>query len=247
MRIAVAQTKPVTGDIGRNIAGHRILIDQAVSLGVDTIIFPELSLTGYEPSMASALAVNPDDSRLDELSLAGEAGGITIGAGVPTIHADGIRISMVLFQPGKPRRLYSKRYLHADEAPFFVPGPADTGVIGQGGKLALAICYEISVPQHAEDAFANGARLYVASVVKSVRNIDKALTRLSQIGRDYSMTVLMANSVGQADGEICAGKTSVWNSKGQLLEQLDDTHEGLLIFDTDTQEAMEHGFPWARS
>ncbi|HVU83337.1 MAG TPA: nitrilase-related carbon-nitrogen hydrolase, partial [Puia sp.] len=92
MRIAVAQTKPVTGDIQRNIAGHRILIDQAVSLGADTIIFPELSLTGYEPAMASALAVNPDDSRLDELSLAGETGRITIGAGVPTRHADGIRI-----------------------------------------------------------------------------------------------------------------------------------------------------------
>lgn len=240
MKIAVAQTKPVTGDIQQNIGRHKILIDLAVSRGVDTIIFPELSLTGYEPAMASAWAISPDDSRLDELSMAGEAGGITIGAGIPTRHAEGIRISMILFQPGKPRRLYSKRYLHTDEEPFFINGPADTGLIGEGNKLALAICYEISVPQHAEDAFANGAKLYVASVVKSVRNIDKALARLSQIGREYSMPVLMANSIGQADGEVCAGRTSVWNNKGQLIKQLDDIHEGLLIFDTDTQEATEY-------
>jgi len=120
MKIAVAQTKPVTGDIQRNIEQHKILINLAVSQGADTIIFPELSLTGYEPAMASALAIAPDDSRLDELSIASETAGITIGAGVPTRHPEGIRISMVLFQPGKSRRLYSKRYLHADEEPFFI-------------------------------------------------------------------------------------------------------------------------------
>ncbi|MBN9386057.1 MAG: carbon-nitrogen hydrolase family protein [Chitinophagaceae bacterium] len=240
MKIAVAQTKPVTGDIQKNIGRHKILIDLAVSRGVDTIIFPELSLTGYEPPMAAAWAISPDDSRLDELSMASEEGGITIGAGVPTRHAEGTRIGMILFQPGKPRRLYAKRYLHADEEPFFVSGPADTGLIGEGNRLALAICYEISVPQHAEDAFASGAKFYVASVVKSPRNIDKALTRLSQISRDFSVPVLMANSIGQADGETCAGMTSVWNDKGQLIQQLDDTHEGILILDTDTQEATAH-------
>jgi len=240
MKIAVAQTKPVTGDIQRNIEQHKVLIDLAVSRGVDTIIFPELSLTGYEPTMASTLAISPDDRRLDELSIASETSGITIGAGVPTRHAEGICISMVLFQPGKPRRLYSKRYLHSDEEPFFTGGPADTGLIGEGNKLALAICYEISVPRHAEDAFSNGAKIYAASVVKSARNIDKALTRLSQIARVYSMPVLMANSIGQADGEMCAGKTSVWNDKGQLIKQLDDIHEGLLIFDTGTQDVTVH-------
>jgi predicted amidohydrolase len=242
MKIAVAQTNPVTGDIQQNISRHKVLIDLAVSQGADTIIFPELSLTGYEPTLAGTLAINPDDSRLDELFMASETRGITIGAGIPTTHAEGIRISMILFEPGKPRRLYSKRYLHADEEPFFISGPDNPGLIGEKNDIALAICYEISVPQHAEDAFANGAKLYVASVVKSVRNVDKALARLSQIGRDYSMPVLMANSIGQADGEICAGKTSVWNDKGQLLEQLDDIHEGILIFDTDTPTTARYEY-----
>jgi len=240
MKIAVAQAKPVTGDIQRNIDLHKILIELAISHGADTIIFPELSLTGYEPTLASALAITPDDSRLNELSQASVTGKITIGAGIPTRHPEGVCISMVLFQPDKSRQLYSKRYLHADEEPFFIPGPDNAGLIGEGGKIALAICYEISVPLHAEEAFANGAEFYAASVVKSARNIGVALERLSRIARDHSMTVLMANSIGRADGEMCAGKSAVWNNKGLLLDQLDDSSEGLLILDTDTQQVTVH-------
>jgi predicted amidohydrolase len=43
MRIGVAQTRPVKGDIRRNIAGHKALIRLAADYGADAIIFPELS------------------------------------------------------------------------------------------------------------------------------------------------------------------------------------------------------------
>ena len=49
MKICVAQTRPIKGDIQSNIDHHKRLIDLAVSNGADTVIFPELSLTGYEP------------------------------------------------------------------------------------------------------------------------------------------------------------------------------------------------------
>jgi predicted amidohydrolase len=49
MKICAAQTRPVRGDIQTNIDNHKKLIDLAVSNGADIIIFPELSLTGYEP------------------------------------------------------------------------------------------------------------------------------------------------------------------------------------------------------
>ncbi len=47
MKICVAQTRPVKGDIQTNIDNHKRLIDLAISNGADTIIFPELSITGY--------------------------------------------------------------------------------------------------------------------------------------------------------------------------------------------------------
>ncbi len=56
MKICVAQTKPVKGNILKNINHHKTLIDTAISHGVDTIVFPELSLTGYEPELTEDLA-----------------------------------------------------------------------------------------------------------------------------------------------------------------------------------------------
>ena len=241
MKVGIAQTRPITADIPRNIQQHKTQIAKAVSSGADILIFPELSLTGYEPTLAQILAVDPDDKKLDVFQQLSDTHRLIIGAGIPTRHGDDVCISMALFQPGKPRQLYSKKYLHADEEPFFVGGQHGPGRIGE--DTALAICYEISVPQHAEEAHRNGARVYIASVAKFMHGIDKALARLAEIGSSYSMTVLMSNSVGQADGYECAGKSSAWDNKGRLLGQLDGYREGILLLDTDTKEAIEIYYP----
>jgi len=241
MKVGVAQTRPITADISRNIQQHKTLIAQAVASGIDILIFPELSLTGYEPTLAHTLAVEPNDKRLDVFQQISDTHQLIIGAGIPIRHGEDVCISMVLFQPGKSRQLYSKKYLHADEEPFFVSGQHGPNRIGE--EIALAICYEISVPQHAEEASTSGAKIYIASVAKFMHGIDKALARLTQISSSYSMTVLMSNSIGQADGYECAGKSSIWNNKGGLLGQLDDYREGILILDTDTGEVIEIYYP----
>ena len=232
MKVGVAQTRPATGDIGRNIQQHKTMIARAIASGADILIFPELSLTGYEPSLAHSLAVDPDDKRLDEFQQISDKHILTIGAGIPTRSEEGIYISMILFQPGQPRQVYSKRYLHADEKPFFIEGKNASNRIG--GDIALAICYEISEPQHVEEAFAGGAKIYIASVVKIMHGIDKAFTRLSEIGSAYAMTVLLSNSVGPADGYECAGRSAIWDNKGKLRKQLDMFREGILLLDTET-------------
>lgn len=78
----------------------------------------------------------------------------------------------------------------------------------------------------------------MASVAKFVSGIEKADERLSRIASQYSVPVLMSNCVGRADNSDCAGLTSIWNSEGVLVEQLDTTNEGILIFDTDTQKVI---------
>ncbi|EAV1697402.1 hypothetical protein H8Q20_004914 [Salmonella enterica] len=45
-----------------------MLIESAVSAGVNLIFFPELSLTGYEPEMAKDLAL-ADESSLSPLQV----------------------------------------------------------------------------------------------------------------------------------------------------------------------------------
>ncbi|HEX6428827.1 MAG TPA: nitrilase-related carbon-nitrogen hydrolase, partial [Niastella sp.] len=102
-------------------------------------------------------------------------------------------------------------------------------------SIALAICYEISIPQHAENASTSGAQVYLASVAKTVKGVEKAWTGLSNIAGKYGMTVLMSNSVGMCEDGECGGRSAVWNNKGTLLGELNDMDEGILMLDTDTQ------------
>ncbi|MDA0265797.1 MAG: carbon-nitrogen hydrolase family protein [Cyanobacteria bacterium] len=239
MKICVAQTRPVMGDIEANIDRHQQLIEGAIALGADLIVFPELSITGYEPTLAKDWAVDLGDRRFDRFQTLSDTHQITIGIGAPTQNPPGICISLLLFQPHQARQHYSKMHLHPDEEPFFVPGPPSAGLIGPGAKVALAICYELFVPEHAAHAAHNGAAVYLTSVAKSVDGVEKARKRLREIARDYAMTVLMANCLGLADGMDCPGQTSVWSPQGTLLSQLDDVEEGFIVVDTETQAVLQ--------
>ena len=233
MILSIAQTHPIKGDILQNINRHKELINNALSHNSDTIIFPELSITGYEPELAESLAMTADDSRLDCFQDLSNQHYITIGVGVPMKTEKGISISMVIFQPQNTRQVYFKKYIHSSEIPFFV-GSENEETFIKDTKMALAICYEISVSQHAEDAFKNGADIYIASIVED--RADFAVEKLSNIASKYKMTVLMSNAVGQTGSYLCDGKSSIWNAEGELLGQLDSIHEGLLVFNTVTQE-----------
>lgn len=238
MTICVAQTEARPGDITANIQRHISFINQAVAGGADLIVFPELSITGYEPALAVGLATEPDDTRFDVFQQISDASQIVIGIGVPIKSEAGIWIGLLLFQPRQEIRLYTKQHLHPDEEPFFVSGKSFSSLPISNQTIAFAICYELSVPEHTEQACASGAGIYIASVAKSVGGINTGLDRLATIASDQSMTVLMANCVGMADGQECAGMSSIWNDKGMLLGQLDANSEGLLLIDTDTQQVV---------
>lgn len=237
MKIGLAQTKPLRGDIPTNISRHLKLINLAVDNGAELIIFPELSITGYEPTLAKELATTPDDSRFAVFQQASDANNLTIGIGAPLQKAEGLTISLLLFQPHRQREIYSKRHLHPDEEPFFVSGQNITGTIAQG-QIALAICYELSVPRHAATAFRNGAEIYLASVAKTAEGVSRAAERLAQISRQYRMTTFMVNCLGACDGMRCSGNSAAWNPRGECLARLDEEHEGILVVDTSSGEAQ---------
>ena len=236
MKICTTQIKPLKGNIEGNIESHKIFIELAASGGADLIFFPELSLTGYEPKLADKLAVKYDDECLNELQIISDKRNITISAGLPTRGEKGILISMVIFQPREVRQLYSKQYLHSDELPYFTEGEKQVILKIGGENIAPAIYYESLLPEHSEDAVKCGAGIYIASVAKPSGGLQKAFKRYPEIAKKYSMPIVMSNSVEQCSDFICAGRSSVWNGKGELLGQLDETNEGILIFDTGTEE-----------
>jgi predicted amidohydrolase len=148
----------------------------------------------------------------------------------------GVEIGMLLFRPGSPRLTYSKQLLHEDELPYFFCGSGQTLLRRRGHTLTPAICFESLQPQHAEAAASLGAGIYVASVAKSAAGVAKAYHHYPLIARQHNVTVVMANCLGPSDNFVGAGGSAVWNSQGELVRQLDDRHEGVLVFDTATQK-----------
>lgn len=234
MKIAIAQTSPIIGNISANIEAHKKFIDLALTSNAEAIFFPELSLTGYEPELANELATNQNDNRLDPFQNISDKGNIIIGLGIPTRTASRIRISMIIFEPNKQRQTYSKQQLHSDELPYFENGAGQVIITTGKTKIAPAICYESLQPTHSENAFKLGADIYLASVAKSENGIEKASKHFPTIAKRYAMPVLMSNCVGFCDNFLSVGKSSVWTKDGKLAGQLDDKTEGILIFDTAT-------------
>ncbi|UOB19308.1 carbon-nitrogen hydrolase family protein [Abyssalbus ytuae] len=239
MKVSVAQIKPNKGNIQENIKIHKKWIELAISEDTDFIVFPELSLTGYEPELAKELAIEKNDSRLDGFQKLSDMNNITIGLGMPTKSDFGILISMIIFQPGQVRKVYSKQKLHSDETPYFIEGNEQLILTVKDIKIAPAICYESLQKEHSESANKFGMEIYLASVAKSQKGIKKAFIRYPEIATRFSVPVLMSNSIGFCDNFISSGQSAVWNEKGELLERLENDKEGLLIFDTESKKVMK--------
>ncbi|MCY7421001.1 MAG: carbon-nitrogen hydrolase family protein [Chitinophagaceae bacterium] len=239
MKISVAQTKPIKGNISANIDTHKKLIKLAISYKTDSIFFPELSVTGYEPKLAQDLVTNQDDPKFDDFQEISDTNKITIGLGVPTKTNSGIQISMIIFQPDRPRQTYAKQQLHADEFPYFSNGEKQIILTVDNINIAPAICYESLQTNHADNANKLGAEIYLASVAKSKNGIDKAMAHYAAVAKKFAMPVLMSNCVGYCDNFESVGKSSVWTKQGNLVAQLDDRLEGIIIFDTETEEIIK--------
>lgn len=236
MRVAIAQIEAIKGNVEKNIGNHLKWITQAIKNNVDMLVFPELSLTGYEPDLAVNLATNQDDTRLDEIQSLSDGNGITIGVGLPTKTVNDTFVSMIIFQPHKERITYSKQYLYPPEEPIFKAGKNPLVLDFKTEVVSPAICYETSNKAHCEFAKRNNATIYIASVLSSINGIDAELEKLSDIAKNNNLITFMANYIGKSGGYKCAGKSSVWDTTGKLIGQLDTETEGILIYDTETKE-----------
>jgi len=238
MKLCAVQLASLKGDVQANLQRHLACIEQAAALGAELVVFPELSLSGYEPSLARQAALPVSSAQLDPLQAACDRLSITAAVGLPLPSPDGIRIGMPIFSPGAPRQAYAKRRLHDDELPWFTPG--NHALLLQVGthRVAPAICYESMFMAHAAAAREHGADLYLVSVAKTAKGIREGYLHYPEVARELGMPVLLANCVGPADTFIGAGGSAAWDSQGRLLASLDDHSEGLIVLDTATASAV---------
>lgn len=225
MKISLAQIQSQKGDIQKNIEIHKKWIIKAVSDKSDLIVFPELSLSSYEPELAEELAMNLEDTRLDIFQKLSDENDIGIGIGLPIRMERSMTISMIYFLPHQDRICYSKQFIHEDEKPYFVEGKEQIIISFRGKKIAPAICYESLLPGHYKKAVEMGADIYLASVAKPKKGVEKAYAHFPAIAKT---PILMVNNIGHCDNFMAYGQSAVWNKKGQLLINMNHQEEGLL-------------------
>lgn len=240
MKICIAQTKSLKGSVQENIQNHLWIIEDAIEQETDLIIFPELSISSYEPELAAALATSIEAEIFNPFQLLSDAHQITIGVGMPTKTVDGINISLLIFQPNHERLVYAKQMLHIDEVPYFVCGNKSVLIDIKGKKIAFGICYESLQREHFFKAHQKGADIYIASVAKPKGGIEKAYAYFPKLAAEFYTPILLSNSVGFCDNFQSVGQSAVWNKKGSLVGQLDTENQGFLIYDTELETVNIH-------
>lgn len=215
--VAAIQSASVKGDIAANVARHVELAGQAAALGARLALFPELSLTGYEPGVAAATALRGNDDRLAPLAGLAQRSGMIIVAGAPLLIDGALYIGAVSFLPDGQVAEYTKQHLHAGEDAVFAAGHGGAMLDVEGIPAALAVCAEFTHASHAQAAAAAGARLYAASVLVSPGGYAKDSAILQGHAVRHAMPVLMANHGGPTGGWQSAGRSALWDECGQLV------------------------------
>lgn len=254
--IAAAQTVPVRGDVDANLDEHLRLVRAAAERGARVLVFPELSLTGYELDLAEELAFTERDPRLAPLVAAAASRAITLVVGAPVRLAARLHIGAFVLAPDRSVELYTKRHLGAfgaganpggpvppAEASVFHPGDRDPLIRFDGHTAAVALCADTGQPGHPARAAERGARTYLAGTFTIPDELDSIAVRLRGHAVRHSMAVVFANYGGPTAGLPSGGGSAIWSERGALLTRLDDTGAGvaLAIEEASGWRAEAHG------
>lgn len=230
MILAAAQTKPTRGNIETNLLDHYSLIELAVQNKAQLIAFPEMSITGYERENAKELALKKEDSRLNHLKKLASENNITIIAGAPIEIESKLFIGEFVISPDNSVSIYTKQFLHEGEDEFFQPSFDYNPMLEiEKQKISFAICADIDNALHPENAKKKETDIYIASIFFSPNGIPNAYRDLQNYAEKHKMNVLMSNFSGESWGSPSAGQSAFWNSKGELVGQMNESDSGLLI------------------
>jgi predicted amidohydrolase len=240
--LAAAQTIPKRGDVEANLAGHVRLIRAAAEGQARVLVFPELSLTGYELDLAAELAFSERDPRLTPLIELATSYQVTLIVGAPVRIDSRLHIGAFILSPDRSVDLYTKHRLGAfppDASPDGIVPPAEATVFHPGDRnpllrfdghtAAVAVCADIGRPSHPKEAADRGARNYLASTFVIPADLEQDTARLREYAVRHSMTVVFANFGGPTGGLPSGGSSAIVSEKGELLVRLPATGAGIAL------------------
>lgn len=228
--IAAAQSSSAKGDIAWNVLRHAEFVIRAARHQAKVVVFPELSLTGYEPTVAAETAVDATDRSLFPLQELTDRLNMTIIAGCPVRSAE-VRpcIGAFIIRPQLPVGVYRKRFLHPGEERHFMPSDDIVVCRCHGREIGIAICADISNPRHPADLRLQDATIYAAGVAMTPNGIGEAEAEMAGHARRHHFLAVMANYASETGGYPMAGKSAIWDESGSIVAQAESSGECLVL------------------
>lgn len=225
MKIAAAQLTCVPADPSANTELSVALAAEARAQGAELVVFPELTLTGYE---LEALAADPglwladaDDPRLDPLRSAGVA--VAFNAALRTAGPLPALATLVYAADGSHVTTYAKQHLYGHEQGVFAAGERQGRFTLGGIPFSLGVCYDNHFPRLTGRAAADGCRVHLASSLYGTGDgIRERATVYPGIAEEHGLYVVLANHVGPAGAWTGCGRSAIWAPGGALLAEADD-------------------------
>lgn len=143
-------------------------IKEAAYRNAGFILFPEMSLTGYERALAADQSMEAADERLNILRQAAVDYQMVISVGGPLRMNHRLYIASWVFTPEGKREIYIKRFLHPGEELFYDRREDfELFLTHEGRKIAFAICFDIENDAHIMKAVEERATMYTAGIFYS--------------------------------------------------------------------------------
>jgi len=241
LRLGMAQINPTVGDLRGNTNKIIRFIDEAKSLGVDLLTFPELAITGYPPEdlLLKPRFIKQNREYLEEIIK--HSSGIAVVVGFVDSDSDIYNAAAVIYDnklAGVYHKVYLTNYGVFDENRYFQAGTKCPIFVIYNIGIGITICEDMwyeAGPATAQ-AYA-GARLLV-NISASPYYAGKGQLRermLATRATDNVAIVAYNNLVGGQDEVVFDGNSLIINEKGQLIARGKQFEEDLIVVDLDVQ------------
>jgi NAD+ synthase (glutamine-hydrolysing) len=232
------------GDLSGNTRKIMESIDQAKSLGVDLLTFPELAITGYPPEdlLFKPQFIRQNKECLDKIMEHSSDIAVVVGF----VDSDGdIHNSAAVLCDKKLVGVYHKFYLPNygvfDENRYFQAGRECPVFIIYGIGIGITICEDMwyEAGPAIVQAYA-GARVLL-NISASPYHAGKGLFRESMLATRASDSVAIVvhnNLVGGQDELVFDGNSLIINEKGELIARGKQFEEDFVVADLDVESVF---------
>lgn len=251
--VAAAQIATTPEDIEANLPVHLEYIERARSQGVDLLVFPELSLTGYHLSSDGFRLARARRSKATQILAEASAGMTTHFGFIEEGPGAQFYNATLAVRDGEIQHLHRKvnlpSYGNLDESKHFASGRfIETATLVDTWRYAILICADAWNPGLVHLAAMNGATLLSLPISSSVDAVDGEFS--NPTGWDlairfyammYGMPVVMTNRVGDEGPAHFWGGSAIIDAHGNVIAQADDS-QTLLTATLDYNQVREARF-----